>query len=101
MSEVPEVKTAKTSPVPPKAIPAPIQSQSSPSVTQDKLRTLMSFGMAINEVIQGKHVKREVWPDGFYLHLYNDELYLMKPDGTLWIMAVHKVDLLATDWSVV
>ena len=62
----------------------------------------MSFGSALDAVVDGKHMTRASWQDQeTYLLLSGGALHIRKSDGTLHTLIIRDGDITATDWIIV
>lgn len=67
----------------------------SPSVRNNKQET---FFRALGMALEGKKVRSQSWPEGFYIFFNGDVLTLHKDDNTDHNLIVSKADFDLTDW---
>lgn len=73
-----------------------------PAQVSTQVPKLLSFTQAVSELITGKKVAREIWPDKKEHCLIKDEyLMIFRPDGVYYKWLVAEVDMKANDWYVI
>jgi hypothetical protein len=62
----------------------------------------MTFGEALNKVVEGKMVRRAEWEDErVFLTIANERLMISKPDTkTMDYLIVSQADIIAEDWVI-